>query len=253
MELEIGLEDSLPESAWDEEPADLYDDPNASLGEESTVALFPGDDGQLSLAQRQCLLAIQKHRYISRTTHRQEWDTLLGNRLLIKSRLNDVFLDLVIDEPGEVAFKRQAVPEGGIRRFPTLLHDVPYSMEETILLVHVRQRFRAEGSGADGVVLVDRDALVEHVQGFRPVHATDQSGDQRRAENAIDSLLKMRILLRTTDANRLRIAPVVATLLPLSRLQDLLEEIQIRNGTIGGADPGDDVADNLPPDEGIGS
>lgn len=168
MELEIGLDEALAESAWDGEPGDLYDDPSASLGGESTVALFPGDDGQLSLAQRHCLLAIQKHRYISRTTHRPEWDTLLGNRLLIKSRLNDVFLDLVIDEPGEVAFKRQAVPEGGTRRFPTLLHDAPYSMEETILLVQVRQRFRAEGAGADGVVLVDRDALVEHVQSFRP-------------------------------------------------------------------------------------
>lgn len=65
----------------------------------------------------------------------------------------------------------------------------------------------------------------------------------------------MRILLRTADANRLRIAPVVATLLPLSRLQDLLEEIQTRIGTIGAPDPGDAVVENPQPepDEGVGS
>ena len=193
-----------------------------------SLSLFEGDDGGLSLDQRKTLVLILKHRYISAAQQPAEWRTLLASTTLLKSRLNDLFLDLHIDHHYEVAFKRQATPEGG-DRFPTLLYDAAYTREETILLVLLRQRFRSERANGQELVLVDRDNLLDNVAHFRPEHATDRSGDIRRANGAIDSLVKARVLLKTSDPDRFRVSPVIEVLLPVERLAELLEWLVAEN------------------------
>jgi len=192
-------------------------------------SLFEGDEGGLTIDQRKTLVLLMKHRYISAALQPAEWRTLLRSQNLLKSRLNDVFLDLHIDLHYEIAFKRQAVAEGG-DRFPTLLHDVSYSREETILLVLLRQRFRSERANGREIVIVDRDNLVENVAHFRPENATDRSGDARRAVAAVDSLAKARVLLKTSDPDRFRISAVIEVLLPVERLAELLEWLVAQNG-----------------------
>jgi hypothetical protein len=193
-----------------------------------SLSLFEGDDGGLSIDQRKTLVLILKHRYISAAQQPSEWRTLLASTHLLKSRLNDLFLDLHIDHHYEVAFKRQALPEGG-DRFPTLLYDAAYTREETILLVLLRQRFRSERANGQELVLVDRDNLLDNVGHFRPEHATDRSGDIRRANGAIDSLVKARVLLKTSDPDRFRVSPVIEVLLPVERLAELLEWLVAEN------------------------
>ncbi|MBB5640723.1 DUF4194 domain-containing protein [Cryobacterium roopkundense] len=192
-------------------------------------SLFEGDEGGLTIEQRKTLVLLMKHRYISSALQPAEWRTLLRSQSLLKSRLNDVFLDLHIDLNYEIAFKRQAVAEGG-DRFPTLLHDVSYSREETILLVLLRQRFRSERANGQDIVIVDRDNLVDNVAHFRPENATDRSGDARRAVAAVDSLAKARVLLKTSDPDRFRISAVIEVLLPVERLAELLEWLVAQNG-----------------------
>jgi len=208
----------------DDEPDEgVWNPPTLEMDEEQTsLALFEGDEGGLTLEQRKTLVTILKRRYISAVQNPSEWRTLLQSQSLIKSRLNDLCLDLHVDQTYEIAFKRQAVREDGAR-FPTLLHNLPHTREETIMLVFLRQRFRSErASGADDV-LVDREELVEHVSRFRPAHATDRAGDARRSENAVESLRRAGILLKTADEHRLRVSPVIEVLLPLPRLVELLD------------------------------
>ncbi|RJT85709.1 DUF4194 domain-containing protein [Cryobacterium melibiosiphilum] len=211
------------------------DDRTAGAGDTSSVerdpasfSLFEGDEGGLSIEQRRTLVLLLKYRYISAALQPAEWQTLLASQSLLRSRLNDVFLDLHVDLHYEVAFKRQAVAEGG-DRFPTLLHDVAYTREETILLVLLRQRFRSERASGQEIVLVDRDNLVENVAHFRPEHATDRSGDARRAMAAVESLAKARVLLKTSDADRFRVSAVIEVLLPVERLGELLEWLVSQN------------------------
>ncbi len=190
--------------------------------ETSSVSLFEGDTGGLSLSQRQTLVALLKHRYISAEHHPREWRTLLEDPAVIRSRLNDLFLDLRLEPQYQVAFKHQATPEGG-GRFPTLLHDVAYSREETILLVFLRQRYRSERAAGHDAVLVDSDELVAQVAGYRPPHATDHAGDAKRAQNAVINIERARVLLKTADPDRYRISPAIEVVLPLERLAELLE------------------------------
>jgi hypothetical protein len=208
-------------------------------GESSSLSLFEGDEGGLTLEQRRTLVLLLRHRYISAARRPAEWRTLLESLVPIKSRLNDMFLELHVDRTHQIAFKRQAVPEGE-GRFPTLLREHPYTREETIMLVFLRQRFRSER--ADGVddVFIDREEILEQVAHFRPAHATDRSGDTRRSENAIDSLRRAGILFKTADEHRFQVSPVIEVLLPLPRLSELLDWLIGENGErAADADPAD--------------
>ncbi len=204
-------------------------------------SLFEGDEGTLTYEQRCTLVFLLKHRYISAEQHPVEWRTLIDAQVELRSRLNDQFLDLHIDPDAQIAFKRQAVPEGE-GRFPTLLHDIAHTREETILLIFLRQRFRSERADGADAVLLDREELLDAVTRFRPPDANDRSGDARKVENAILSLQRSGILLKTADEQRLRVAPVIDVLLPLPRLHELLDTLLTLNGT----PPADDT-------DGVGS
>ncbi|MGH3905927.1 MAG: DUF4194 domain-containing protein [Pseudonocardiaceae bacterium] len=223
--------EDLMDEAAEVNVLDASNDGLLEYAEETSVSLFEGDNGGLSLDQRKCLVVILKQRYISNEQHPKEWRALTEDVTAIRSRLNDLFLDLHLDTAYEVAYKYQATPEGE-GRFSTLLHDTAYSREETILLVFLRQRFRSERSAGHDIVLVDREELHFYVSHFRPEHATNVAGDQRRVEGAVDSLIKAKILLKTADVDRLRIAPVIEVLLPMERLASLLD-------WMAGADPDD--------------
>ena len=201
-----------------------------------SLSLFEGDEGFLTYEQRCALVFLIKHRYISAEQHPAEWRTLIDGQVQLRSRLNDLFLDLHIDLHAQIAFKRQAVPDSD-GRFPTLLHDIAHTREETILLIFLRQRFRSERADGADAVLVDREELLDAVTRFRPPDANDRSGDARKVENAILSLQRSGILLKTADEQRLRIAPVIEVLLPLPRLHELLDTLL----TLNGPPPADDI------------
>jgi hypothetical protein len=234
--MDLIMTDNVTDDANTDANTDMTDDvtdETAETAEEQdgalSFSLFEGDEGGLTVEQRRTLVLLLKHRYISAALQPAEWRTLLASQSLLKSRLNDLFLDLHVDLHYEVAFKRQAVGEGG-DRFPTLLHDVAYTREETILLVLLRQRFRSERASGVDIVIVDRDNLVENVAHFRPEHATDRFGDARRATAAVDSLAKARVLLKTSDPDRFRISAVIEVLLPIERLGELWEWLVEQNG-----------------------
>lgn len=210
---------------------------------DDSVSLFEGDEGGLEYAQRRALVTLLKQRFISARTHPRDWTVLVEHERLLRSRLNDLFLDLQVDRAREVAWKRQASPEGG-GRFPTLLHDTAWTREETLVLVHLRDRLRAGQAGGDARVYVDRDDILDYIASYRPVHATDEAGDEKRARNAVISVAKAGLLIGTASEDRFEISEAVEPLLPLELLQELLEALQKANGTEpGAAAAGEDDAD----------
>jgi Domain of unknown function (DUF4194) len=205
--------------------ADLEDDDRELT---STVVLFEGDEGRLEIGQRRTLVALLKHRFITARTHPAEWRALVAAPDLVRSRLNDLFLDLHLDLRREVAFKRQAVPDGG-GRFPTLLFDTAWSREETILMVYLRSRSRAEEASGVARVYVDREEMLDHVASLRPDHATDQASDVKRAGNAVENLTKAGLLIGPRGGDRFEVSPAIDVVLPLERLQELLRWLQEQN------------------------
>ncbi|WP_309650744.1 DUF4194 domain-containing protein [Nocardioides sp.] len=193
--------------------------------DEGSVSLFEGDEGGLEHAQRHALVTLLKQRFISARTHPRDWQVLVEHERVLRSRLNDLFLELAVDRAREVAWKRQATSETG-SRFPTLLYDAAWSREETLVLVHLRDRLRAGLAGGDAHVFIDRDDIVDYVATFRPPHATDEAGDEKRARNAVISIAKAGLLIGTAAEDRFEISEAVEPLLPLDLLQELLEALQ---------------------------
>ncbi|MEC3979827.1 DUF4194 domain-containing protein [Amycolatopsis sp. H20-H5] len=211
------------------EPSETTDDPEREVT--SSIALFEGDDGGLELDQRRALVALLKLRFISGRTHPKEWRALIRNPRLVRARLNDLFLQLHLDTEREVAYKRQVTPEGGGKPFPTLLHDVPWGREDTILLVFLRSRFRSEQAAGVGRVFVDRDDMLEFVEQHRPGHATDEAGDTKRALKAVESLYKAGLLLGPSTTERFEVSSAIEVLLPMEKLAELLTWLRRQNAT----------------------
>jgi Domain of unknown function (DUF4194) len=212
----------------DESPLEDGDGEGGVPAETASVSLFEGDEGGLEQVVRRALVTLLKQRFISARTHPRVWRVLTEHERVLRSRLNDLFLDLQVDRVREVAWKRQAVPEAG-DRFPTLLHDTAWSREETVVLVHLRDRFRAAATAGEGRAYVDREDVVDHVVGFTPPHATDLSGAERRARSAVASVAKSGLLIGAPTDDRFEISEAVESLLPLELLTVLLAELRRGN------------------------
>ncbi|UUZ58669.1 DUF4194 domain-containing protein [Nocardioides sp. B-3] len=162
--------------------------------DDASVSLWEGDEGGLEHGQRLAPVTLLKQRFISARTHPRDWRVLVEHERVLRSRLNDLFLDLQIDRAREVAWKRQAVSETG-SRLPTLLYDAAWSREETLVLVHLRDRLRAGMAGGDARGLhrprghrrIRRElpAGARHRRGRRR-KACSQCRDQHRQDRAVD-------------------------------------------------------------------
>lgn len=234
---------------------DLHERGDGGVQEEgaeptSTLALFAGDDGGLDLGQRRALVALLKQRFISARTDGPEWRALVENPRPIQARLNDLFLELHLDTEREVAYKRQVTPEGG-GRFPTLLHDIAWGREDTLLLVYLRDRFRGEQAAGNDRVYVDREDMLEFIAAHRPEHATDQAGDAKRAGKAIEAVYKSGLLLGPSAGDRFEVPRAIEVLLSMDKLHELLAWIREQNAVSGAnraAEHGDDDDDSAIPD-----
>ena len=197
--------------------------------DQTSLAMFEGDTGTLFPEQRRCLHALLKQRYISAERNPEHWAVLLSDVGVIKSRLNDLFLELHVDRDFQVAFKRHASSETG-ESLPSLLRDISHTKEETIVMVFLRQRFFAQRQDGEEVVFVDRQSLLDDVADQRPEHATHRAMDHKRADNAIEALASAGVLLKSADPDRFRISPIIEVLLPIERLRALWEWLAAQNG-----------------------
>ena len=206
--------------------------------EDENSPLFEGDLGQLAADARRALVVILKRRYVSAERDPDVWRILVENRRALETRLNDMFLQLVVDRDYGVAYKRQAVPDGG-GTFPTLLHNAAYSREQTILMVHLRGVFRSGLSDGAEAVFVDSQELVDEVANYLPEGTTNKVDADRAAQRAVEALCKSDILLQTLEPGRYRISPIIEVLLPVGRLQELAESLSESS-----AAPGDEPEEN---------
>ena len=132
-----------------------------------------------------------------------------------------------------------------------MLYDAAWSREETLVLVHLRDRLRAGVASGDARVYVDREDIVGYVASFRPSHATDVAGDEKRARNAITSIVKSGLLIATGSEERFEISEAVEPLIPLELLQELLEALLAANAGDVAPEPDEaaDLFDDDAPDE----
>lgn len=220
------------------EDADEFSD---ALGlSPDTFALWNGDQGTLDLKQRDTLVALLKRSFIS-SDDKVAWRTLMRDPGPIVTSLNNLYFILVVDERAEVAYATPA--RSADNSFKTLVRDAPNNREETLLLIYLRERHRAETASGQPVVFADVKAMLDYVERFRPASATDISGDEKRVHSAITSLVTAGLLVKTFDADRYRVHRAIEALLPLNALNQLVQAFRAHSSGRHQADGEEDRHD----------
>lgn len=191
-----------------------------------TFAQWHGDQGNLDPKQRDTLVALLKKSFIS-SDDKDAWRTLMRDPDPIVTNLNNLYFILVVDERAEVAFATPA--RNADNPFKTLVRDAPNNREETLLLIYLRERHRAETASGQPTVYADVAAMLDYVARFRPASATDVSGDEKRVKNAVGGLVTSGLLIKTADADRYRVHRAIEALLPLPTLSQLVEAFRAHN------------------------
>ena len=232
-------EDEAPGDGAFVEPAAMEDD----LGE-----LFPGDRGVLDPAVRRVLVHLLQRRFVLADRNREEWTALLDNQQLVESRLNDLFVRLVIDHDRGVAYKQQVRSDE--LDVPILLRDAAYTRSETLVLVHLRTVYQRESAAGEPAARVDIEDVEQTVMSYFADADGDTAKRQRLIRKAMDRLARDGIVDEETTG-RFRISPLVEIVLSAEKLRELRDWLRDRSEVddTGGVAADEDEEDDEPQEE----
>lgn len=193
---------------------------------------WPGDTGELSVDARRALLKLIQGPYLSAERSPGPWSALIADETRLRSRLHDLFLDLVLDRDAGFAFVRNA--STGEQDAPVAVRSEQLTFVDTAMLLILRQMLLS--GEHDGRVIVGRDDVFEQLAPFRT--ADRDETDFTKRLNA--SWLKMRNKLRVVHAlsdERVEISPVLRMLVDADQVRTISAEYdRIRAGD--GSAPG---------------
>ncbi len=190
-----------------------------TLNSTSSTALFMGDTGELLLDTRRVLVQLLSGPALDGRRHPRLWPMLIRDETIIRQRLADLFLDLVIDRDIQVAFTRQA--DTGDLEVPLLLRRAQLTFIDSVLLLHLRQRLTQADSHCERAV-ISIDEIIEYLTLYKRALNTDHAGFQKRILASIEKIKKHNILqkIRASD-NRFEISPTLKLLFSAEEIQSL--------------------------------
>lgn len=167
--------------------------------------LWPGDPGTLRAPSRRALVQLLRGPYLSAARHPALWSALLTDEGTLRSRLADLFLDLVVDTDQEVAFVRN-VDHDDVDT-PRVVRSAPLTFMDTALLLHLRQRLLGASGGER--VIVGQEEVVDHLMVYRGADDTDQHGCAKRITASWEKVKKYGLLAATSTEGRYEVSPVL--------------------------------------------
>jgi hypothetical protein len=176
-------------------------------------------DDRLPEPARRALVSLLMNRYISRARHRIAWEGILNFENDLRARLDEMYLDLVVDHEAEVAFKRQQdgddVPRV-LRREKALTRDASF------VLIFLRREY-AFADPDDGPVMITREQIGEFLRACREDGDSDDARFSRRVDAAINALIKPWQILEPDPAvdYLFTVSPVVVPLVGVDEMRRL--------------------------------
>ncbi|UFS57576.1 DUF4194 domain-containing protein [Subtercola endophyticus] len=188
------------------------------------ATLWPDDAGTLDENSRRALVELIKGPYLSGRTSTQLWSALLADESAIRSRLNDLFLDVVIDRVGEFAFVKN-IHSDEIAT-PRTVRSQNLTFIDTAMLLVLRQILLAGQS--DARVIVGRDDVFERLRVYR-TNDRDELDFERRLNAAwVKMRNKLRIIHSTgnrgDEEDRVEISPVLRLIVDADQVRQISAE-----------------------------
>jgi hypothetical protein len=192
--------------------------------QESPGKLFAGDSGELPQETRRVLVQLLAGPSLDGRRHPKLWPVLVGDEALIRRRLSELFLDLVMDIDLQVAFTRQA--DAGDLETPVLLRRAQLTFLDSIMLLHLRQRLtQADAQGERAVISIDE--IIEHMGVYERSTNTDRAGFNKRIQASIEKIKTHSILQKIRSSeDRFEISPTLKLLFSAEAIQALTSTYQ---------------------------
>lgn len=164
------------------------------------------DPGELDPGTRRVLLRLLRGPYLRAEEHSHLWHALVRNEPLVRSRLADLYLELVVDLDAGVAFVRNLDLEDA----PKVVRAHPLTVLDTVLVLFLRRTLLA-GQGQATRTFVGRDDIEDQLRGFQTLDTTNRKGFDDRITASINKMKANSVLLNVTGSDdRWEISPVLA-------------------------------------------
>lgn len=186
-----------------------------------SAALWPGDVGRLREDSRRALLELIQGPYLSASNRGRLWIALLADAEAIRSRLHELFLELVIDRTDEIAFVRPV--DAGDRPVPLAVRSRALTFMDTLMLLVLRQHLVA--ARGERRVFIDRSEVYEQLAPYRV--ARDEADFERRMNASWTKLMnKLGLIHRAGSDERVEISPALRLIFDDDRVQALRREYE---------------------------
>lgn len=205
-------------------------------------ALWQGDTGVLSERSRRTLLELIKGPYVSGAKAPALWSALLADESAIRSRLHELFLDLVVDRVGEFAFVRNVSTDE--LTVPRTVRTASLTFLDTAMLLVLRQMLLA--GEADGRVIVGQEEVFEQLRVYRTVDRDESDFDKRLNSSWQNMKNKLRVIHQAGTEDRAEISPVLRLIVDADQIRAIGAEyrrIAESGGSVGGGSVGGDEDD----------
>jgi hypothetical protein len=173
------------------------------------------------------LLELLKGPYVSGAQNPGLWAALVADQATIRSRLHDLFLDLVLDEYDEFAFTRKV--ETHDLQVPSALRAERLTFLDTAMLLVLRQ-FLLTAPGEERVI-VGQDEVYEQLSVYRD---GDESTFLRNLNGSWGRMVSRLRVLHSAGEDRFQISPMVRFLIDEDRVRELTA---VYRRIAGGEDP----------------
>lgn len=192
--------------------------------EDKAGALFLGDTGELPLETRRALVQLLSGPSLDGRRHSKLWPVLARDEAIVRARLSELFLDLVVDHEQQVAFTRQA--DVGDLEAPVLLRRSPLTFIDSVLLLFLRgQLTQAEAHGERAVL--DADEIAEYLVLYERAANTDHAGFNKKVQASIEKMKKNSILRKIRGSeSRFEISPTLKLLFSAEEVQALTRQYE---------------------------
>ncbi|MGX5652715.1 DUF4194 domain-containing protein [Hydrogenophaga borbori] len=193
--------------------------------QESQRSVFEGDAGTLPQETRRTLVQLLAGPVVDGQRNPKVWDVVVRDEAVLRSRLHDLYMDLVLDRDHKVAFLRQVVSDEV--DVPILLRRNTLSFIETALLLFLRLRLTESDSQGDRAVLSPQEML-EHLKVYERSDNVDQARFTRQCESAVEKAKKLGLLRKLAGSNeRMEVSPALKLIFPAEEIERLTRAYDI--------------------------
>jgi len=186
---------------------------------------------------RRALVQLLRGPYLSAERHGKIWGALLNDEAMIRSRLADQYLDLVIDAEAQVAFVRNV--DSPALDTPRVVRSATLTFLDTAMLLHLRQQLLSAG-GAERVI-VGQDEVTDQLGVYGARDSADHAGFTKRINASWTKFVKYGILAPTSTDGRFEISPVLRLVFSAEQIAAVRAEYS----RLAGAAPAPDDLDAL--------